>query len=806
MVVPSLVRVMGSRAFLVASVPLAFSAIWVLTQAPGIVGGRPVVASVPWVPALGITFDFRIDALSLAMVLLVSGVGAVIFCYSAAYFHAGERALARLAGILVLFAGAMLGVVTTDNLFALYVFWELTSVSSFLLVAHSDHKENARRAATQALVTTAGFGLLMLIGFILLGQIGGTYRISELVANPPVDSPWLPLALILILGGAFAKSAQAPLHYWLPGAMVAPTPVSGYLHAAAMVKGGVYLIARLAPGFADVDPWRAMVLAFGLATMIIGAWRALRQDDLKLLLAYGTVSQLGFLTLLAGVGTHTAAVAAIAMLLAHGFFKSTLFLTVGVVDHQAGTRSISRLTGLGRRMPVLAVAAGLAAASMAGLPPLLGFVGKEAALEAFVPGHEAALSTPVAAVMLTGIVLASVLTFAYSARFVWGAFADKQTVSGFPFPKPSRPFIAAPVLLSATGLLLGVLPFAVDPIAQSYASPYSGSGYDYHLELWHGFTPALGLSVLLTAAGVALFWQRRTVTKVQNSMPSWPEAEVGYHLFIHGIYSTALQVTRRTQSGSLPVYLGIILATMLALPGVRLLSALVSGDVALPDNDTGLRLWDNPLEIVVALVILVTAVATVREHRRFPALIIISALGFGIAGLFVLHGAPDLALTLVLVETLTTIILVFVLRRLPANFGTRPNGWAKRLTVLLCAAAGSFIAVSLWVMSAARTSAPISEEFALYADEAGGHNLVNIILADFRALDTFGETIVLATAAVAVASLVLLNRRDRVVDETDDNDDIAVNETEADAAVLDGAAPNSVAFADSPADHPRKEG
>lgn len=779
---PRLVRSMGSRAFLVASLPPAVSAVWALSQAPDVVAGRPSASSIAWVPALGVTFDFRLDALALAMVVLVSGVGTVIFCYSAGYFGDKERGLGRTSAVLVLFAGSMLGVVTTDNLFALYVFWELTSITSFLLVGHDDRKEVARRAATQALVTTVGFGLLMLVGFILLGEIGGTYRISELVAAPPVDSPWLPLALVLVLAGAFAKSAQVPLHYWLPAAMVAPTPVSAYLHAAAMVKGGVYLIARLAPGFADVDPWRLLVLTFGLVTMIVGGWRALRQDDLKLLLAYGTVSQLGFLTVLAGAGTRVAAIAAIGMLLAHGLFKATLFLTVGIIDHHVGTRSISRLTGLGRRMPVLAAAAGLAAASMAGLPPLVGFVGKEAALEAFVPGHTAELPWIATVAVLAGLVVGSILTFAYSARFLWGAFADKETISERRFHAPSAAFTTGPVLLAALSLALGLLPFLVDPLAGSYAEPFPAKEEPYHLALWHGFTPALGLSILIIAVGAILFWRRRAVARAQNAMPRWPDAEVGYHLFVHAVYSSALNVTRRSQSGSLPVYLGIILATLLALPGVRLVMELVGGNLSLPGQEEGVRLWSNPLEAVIAAVIVVTAIASVREHRRFPALILISVLGFGIAGLFVLHGAPDLALTLVLVETLTTIILVFVLRRLPAYFTTRPNGWTKRLTVLLCAATGTFIAVMLWLTTAARTETPISRGFTERADEAGGDNLVNIILADFRALDTFGEIVVLATAAVAVASLVLLNRRDRVIEEPAGEDEAAEGTREEQAA------------------------
>ncbi|MFD0801270.1 hydrogen gas-evolving membrane-bound hydrogenase subunit E, partial [Streptomonospora algeriensis] len=762
---PPLADRFGSRIFLLAGLPPAAAAVWALAGAPGILAGDPVTVGIPWVPALEISLDFRVDALSLAMLLLVSGVGTIIFGYCVAYFRAEERGLGRLAANMVLFAGSMLGLVTTDNLFALYVFWELTSVTSFLLVGHDDHKEQARRAATQALVTTTGTGLLMLIGFIMLGHAAGDYSISGLVADPPEGGPWLTAALVLVLVGAFAKSAHVPLHYWLPAAMIAPTPVSAYLHAAAMVKGGVYLVARLAPGFSEAGAWQFLVLGVGLATMIVGGWRALRQDDLKLLLAYGTISQLGFLTLLGGAGTQVAATAMIGTLIAHGLFKATLFLSVGVIDHETGSRSISRLSGLGRRMPLLAAAATLAAASMAGLPPLIGFVAKEAALESFVPGAAPSPPPVAAGAMLAGVALASVITFAYSARFVWGAFADKPTVAESRAEAPSPLFTAAPVVLAALSLALGVAPSLLDHIAQGYAHALPAGHKPYHLALWHGLTPTLLLTALVVAAGAAMFVKRRAVGRLQNAMPRWPDAEYGYHLFLHGTYTAALNVTRRSQSGSLPVYLGIILATILLLPGVRLVAGLVTGSIAVPGPEEGLRLWDSPLELLVATVIIVTSVATVREHRRFPSLILLNVVGFGTAGLFVLHGAPDLALTLVLVETLTTIILVFVLRRLPAAFSVRPDGWGKRLTVLLCSAAGTFIALALWLMTAARPGEPVSPGYSERAREAGGTNLVNMILADFRALDTLGEVVVLATAAVAVSSLVLLNRRDRVIDE-----------------------------------------
>ncbi|PRX97342.1 hydrogen gas-evolving membrane-bound hydrogenase subunit E [Allonocardiopsis opalescens] len=760
-VLPPLAVRLGPRVFLVAAVPLLATAGWALLQLPGILDGRPATASVPWAPELGLVLDFRLDALALTMVALISGIGSLIFVYAAWYFSASERALGRLAAMMVLFSASMLGVVVTDNLLALYVFWELTTVCSFVLIGHSDHRENSRRAAIQALITTAGFGLLMLIGFLLLGQAAGTYRISELVADPPTG-PLVPLAVVLVLAGAFAKSAQVPLHYWLPAAMVAPTPVSAYLHAATMVKGGVYLVARLAPGFADTGPWLPLVLSFGLATMVVGAWRAMRQDDGKLLLAYGTVSQLGFLTVLAGAGTPISGIAVVAMLLAHGFFKSTLFLAVGVIDHQVGTRTMSRLSGVGRRMPVLATAAAVAAGSMAGLPPLLGFVAKEADFEVYLPGHHPALSVAGSSAVLLVLALGSVLTFGYSARLWWGSFTTKAEVAERRYPSAGPAFLAPVVLLAAACLLPGLAPSLVDPLAQAHAAtmPHAAAP-DYHLALWHGFSLPLLLSVAVTAAGLVLFANRERFYRLQSAAPRWPDAEVAYHLFVHAVYSTALGVTRRLQTGSLPLYLTVILGTLLVVPGGWFVWSLASSGLHVPMSGGDWRLWDTPVQLVLALVVGVSAIAAVREERRFPALLLLGATGFGMCGIFVVHGAPDLALTLILVETLTMIILIFVLRRLPARFasGARRVGWPRRLTAVVCALAGIFVAGVLAASTYARSLPPASVGYWEEAEHAGSANLVNLILADFRAMDTIGEITVLVTAAVAVASLVVANRR-----------------------------------------------
>ncbi|MGB7383770.1 MAG: proton-conducting transporter membrane subunit, partial [Rhodococcus sp. (in: high G+C Gram-positive bacteria)] len=415
---PMLVRWWGRNAFFaLALVPLV-SLGWVVEH-----WNTQQTLSIEWVPGLSMNIDMRFDSLAAIMSLLVLGIGALILLYCARYFEDDEPRLGLFAAEMVAFAGAMFGLITSDNMLVLYIFWEITTVLSFLLVGHYAERASSRRAATQALLVTTAGGLAMLVGIIVLGQAAGSYNLSDVIADAP--SGWLPgVAIVLILIGALSKSAIVPLHFWLPGAMAAPTPVSAYLHAAAMVKAGIYLVARLAPGFADSGPWRATVITLGLLSMIIAGWRALRAFDLKLVLAFGTVSQLGFLMVLVGIGTEKAMLAGLTMVLAHAMFKATLFMVVGIIDHTTGTRDIRKLAHLGKKAPILAVIAALAAASMAGLPPFLGFVGKETAFSAVL--DTPALAPAVSALVLTGLVLGSILTVTYSIRFVWGAFGRKQ--------------------------------------------------------------------------------------------------------------------------------------------------------------------------------------------------------------------------------------------------------------------------------------------------------------------------------------------------------------------------------------------
>ncbi len=426
-IAPVLVRLLGRRAlYLLAAVPAA-ALVWALTRTGQVRAGRPVVETVTWVPQLGLDLALRMGTLSWLLVLLVGGVGALVLIYSARYFHSDDPSLGRFAAVFVAFAGAMLGLVVSDDLLLLYVFWELTTVFSYLLIGSDPTKRASRRAAMQALLVTTLGGLAMLAGFVMLGQHAGSYRWSEIAGNLP-EGGYLTAALVLVLLGVTSKSAIFPFSFWLPRAMAAPTPVSAYLHAAAMVKAGVFLAALMGPAVGQATVWRAILLGGGLITLFLGGWTALRQVDLKLLLAYGTVSQLGLLMVILGAGTRDTALAGAAMLLAHALFKATLFLVVGVVDHVTGTRDLRELSGLGRRAPVLAAVAGLAAASMAGLPPLFGFVAKEAALEAFLHGG------PVELLVLAGVVAGSALTVAYTLRFLWGAFAAKPDV---PETRPS---------------------------------------------------------------------------------------------------------------------------------------------------------------------------------------------------------------------------------------------------------------------------------------------------------------------------------------------------------------------------------
>ncbi|NII50232.1 Na+/H+ antiporter subunit A [Frigoribacterium endophyticum] len=745
-------RRLGTRLFVVAALVPAAVAVYTATQGPAVLAGDVLVESVPWIPQLGIALTLRVDVLAWVLALVVTGVGALVLLYCARYFSRDDESLPRFAAILVAFAGAMYGLVTSDDVFVLFVFWEATSVFSYLLIGHYTAKQTSRGAALQALIVTTAGGLAMLVGLVILAVEGGTSSLEGLVESPPTGSA-VTVAVVLVLVGALSKSALVPFHFWLPAAMAAPTPVSAYLHAAAMVKAGIYLVARLAPGYHDSPGWQEIVVTVGVVTMLLGGYRALRQHDLKLVLAYGTVSQLGFLTIVVGYGTRDAALAGLALLVAHALFKATLFLVVGIVDHRAGTRDLRKLSGLGRQAPLLFVITVLALASMAGVPPTFGFVAKEAVLSALLSDAEHGSAWGVVA--LLGVVLGSILTTAYSLRFLWGAFARKAGVEPVDFVKEHVDFLVSPAVLALLGLGLGAAAGALDPVLALYADTLPAVESDhgpYHLALWHGLEPALGLTALTLVVGALLFWQREPVARLQKAASFMPRASDGYVRIMTTIDSTASRTTAATQRGSLPFYLSTILVVFVASSIVTL-----SLNRSWPEAAV---LWDYPAQLAIGGLMVIGAVAAARSNKRFQAVVLVGVTGYGMAALFALHGAPDLALTQALIETITLIAFVLVLRRLPARLGERNGRTHRAARAVIAISVGCVMAAIAVVALGARSMPTISGAFPELAVTGGhGKNVVNVTLVDIRGWDTMGEISVLIVAATGVASLVFLTSR-----------------------------------------------
>ncbi|MEU9203702.1 Na+/H+ antiporter subunit A [Streptomyces sp. NPDC048332] len=741
-----LVRRLGARAFVVLALPPAATTCWAFAQWDTAASGASVTWSWNWIPAYDVSVALRLDALAELMVLLAAGVGTLVLLYCASYFRSDTPQLAGFAGNLLAFAGAMLALVLSDDLITLYVFWELTTVFSYLLIGFDSEQRHSRRSALQALTVTTLGGLAMLVGFLIIGQAAGTYRISEIIADPPRTSLAVSVAIVLILCGALSKSAIWPFSLWLPNAMAAPTPVSAYLHAAAMVKAGVYLVARLAPGFADVPVWRPVVMVLGAATMLLGGWRALRLNDLKLVLAYGTVSQLGFLTLLAGVGNRDAALAATVMILGHALFKAPLFLVTGIVDHAAGTRDLRRLSGVGRSLPYVCAVAVTAAASMAALPPLLGFAAKEAAFDALLHGDTAdrwALGITVAG---------SMLTVAYTVRFVWGAFWRKHGIADTPVHRVSPSFLAPPALLAACGLVLGPGVGWTDRLLSAYADVFPAPAHPYHLALWHGWGTALQLSAVATAGGAVLFAVRTPVTRLSRRI-AWPTADSVFGHLLLGLERLSLQITGVVQRGSLSVYLATTLLVMLAGQLTALVVDRPWHGAAAP------RLWDVPLQGAVAALTCAAALSCLTVRRRMKAVVLAGLTGYGTALLFVVQGAPDLALTQFCVETVSMIVFVLVLRRMPVHFQESMSNWRRAVRIPVALAAAATLSVVVWVAAAARTAEPAGAAMVEETADHGLKDVVATILVDLRAWDTMGESAVLAAAAIGVTSLIYLHRR-----------------------------------------------
>jgi multicomponent Na+:H+ antiporter subunit A len=770
---------LGRAALAVGVVGPLASLGWWAANLGTVLDGGAVEQSWTWVGELGLSLDLRMDGFAALMVAIVSGIGVAVFAYAWSYFGRQYEGLGRLTGLLTLFSGAMLGVVLADDLLVLYGFWELTSVTSFLLIGNQYRQGAARAAATQAILITGAGGLAMLLGFVLLGESAGTYRISELLADPPTG-PTVAPALVLVLLGAFTKSAQYPFQSWLPGAMVAPTPISAYLHSATMVKAGVYVVARLGPVFAvAVALWRPVVVVVGLLTMVGGALRALRQHDLKLLLAHGTVSQLGFMMVLFGIGTEAATVAGCAVILAHALFKAALFMVVGAIDHGAGTRDVRELPLLGREWRTVKAVAVVAAASMAGVPPLFGFVAKEKGLEALADGGMQG-----SGVVLAALVAGSALTAAYGARFVGGVFgrwsparspaqsAAREAEVRRPAPgaepgeAPAQPgvlrvhapgaaLVAPAVVLAVATVVLGPAAGLLDGLMDAAAGSLTALSEPVELYLWHGFTLPLLLSAVALGAGACLYaWSDRVERALVAGGSAVPSGDDGYRAAIAALTRTASRVTGVVQSGSMPVYLGVILMTTAVVPGVALLLA---------DGWTG---WpaavDTAIEVPIVVVLLSAALGAAVARHRLSAALLLGVSGYAMAALFVVLGAPDLALTQAAVETLTTVLFVLALRRLPSRFARRSTPATRSLRIGISVVVGLMVLGFALAAGGSPQPRDVSDEvIARSLPDGNGRNVVNVVLVDFRGLDTLGEITVVAVAAVGAVALARAGRRPR---------------------------------------------
>jgi multicomponent Na+:H+ antiporter subunit A len=699
--------------------------------------------SVSW--AAGVELAFRLDGLSLLFCLLITGIGAFVFLYAGSYMQA-DPALGRLYAFLLVFMAAMLGLVLADDVVLLFIFWELTSISSYFLIGLRHEDAGARRSALQALLVTTAGGLALLAGLLLMGNAAGTWRISQMGGLQSAQH--YGAILVLVLAGAFTKSAQVPFHFWLPNAMSAPSPISAYLHSATMVKAGVYLLARLSPVLSSV-PWGWALKVAGATTMVVGAAMALGQRDHKRMLAYSTLSALGTLTLLLGVGTVYAVQAAVVFLLAHALYKAALFLVAGAVDHETGTRDLDRLSGLRGAMPVTAAAAALAALSLAGLGPLLSFIGKELVFEALLQDHVLARPVLLAATLTTGMFLAAVAYVAGLRPFL-----------GAPQETPRRPheapwqMLAGPVILAGAGLALGLAPrllegFVVGPAASSIL----GEPVTAKLSLWHGLNAALGMSVVALLGGAFLVWQWRHLHRTRaglEPLARWGP-DRGYDVALAGIRGAAARCTRMVQHGNLRGYVATILAFGAGLSALALYASSIPVMWRAPAN--------QPHEALLFLLLIAGAALAVTAKGRLSAILGLGMVGYAIAVVFILYGAPDLAMTQFLFETLMVLLVVLVLRSLPL-FTTRSRPAARARDAVFAAAVGAVAATLVLLATATQFAPPISDYFGRWSYELGhGRNVVNVILVDFRALDTLGEITVLAAAALGAYAMLRLGPR-----------------------------------------------
>ncbi|WP_034763500.1 monovalent cation/H+ antiporter subunit A [Chrysiogenes arsenatis] len=728
----------------------ATSLLLLLGQAPVVFQGAMPIASWSWIPAIGLNFAFRVSGFGFMFAFLILFIGLLIVLYARYYLSASDP-MGRFYCYLLFFMGSMLGIVLSENLLLLMMFWELTSISSFLLIGFWSYRTDAREGARMALVITGGGGLAMLAGFLVLGNIVGSFELSDILASKELiqSHPHYLMMLILVLLGAFTKSAQFPFQFWLPHAMAAPTPVSAYLHSATMVKAGVFLLALLFPVLAGTPEWFFIVTPVGLITLMFAAHMALFKDDLKGLLAYSTVSHLGLITLLFGLGSPLAAFTAVFHILNHASFKAGLFMLAGIIDHETGTRDMKKLAGLWKYMPLTGTLTMIGCASMAGVPLFNGFLSKEMFLaETLMPNFFGSLSW----IVPLGATLAAVFAVAYSIRMVHDVFFNgvAHDLPKKPHEPPHGMRLPAEILMVVC-IAVGIFPAALaGPMVNVAAGSILGADLpDYHIAIWHGLNMALLLSVVALVGGALLYWQKAKAFDAHAWFITRCDGKNNFEVIIANIIRAARAVTATLENGSLQRYLALFVGAAIVLGFSPFLgdSAPFLGDVPMTSVDLA--------TLVMAAILAICAVATVVFHRqRIVALIMLSAVGLIVSLAFVRFSAPDLALTQLSVEVVSIILLLKALHYLPRTTPVESSSTRRWRDIVLSLVAGGGITALMMAF----LTRPYDTIAGFFLENSvpggGGTNVVNVILVDFRGFDTMGEITVLAMAALGIYALL----------------------------------------------------
>ncbi|KTF10088.1 monovalent cation/H+ antiporter subunit A [Pseudoalteromonas sp. 10-33] len=729
--------------FITVLAPLTALAI-TLYHAPAVLSGETIRYSLAWIPSIGLDLSLRIDGLSLLFMFMILGIGLLVIVYTRYYLSANDS-MAKLYSYLMLFMTAMLGIVMSNNVIQLWLFWELTSISSFLLISYWWHKSEARKGARMALAVTGAGGLALLGGLMLLGDIVGSYDLDVILASKAIiqSHDLYELALVLVLLGAFTKSAQFPFHFWLPHAMAAPTPVSAYLHSATMVKAGIFLLARFYPALAGTEMWFLLVGLTGLATLLFGAYIALFKHDLKGLLAYSTISHLGLITLLLGLDTELATVAAIFHIINHATFKASLFMATGIIDHETGTRDMRKLNGMWRFMPYTATLAMVAAAAMAGVPLLNGFLSKEMFFAETL--HQQVLGSMSWLIPVLATV-AGAFAVAYSARFIHDVFFNGDPIDLPRTPHEPPRYMRVPIeILVVLCILVGIFPsFTVDSILSAASLAVLGEAMpEYKLTIWHGFNLPLLMSAMAVAGGLFIYVNRKYLFQFQASLPTL-NAKKTFERAVLSVVAWCQSKINSTENGSLQRYLVIMLGVVLLCAGWPLFEMQqLAGSMPRTPVDVH--------NAIGAGLLIIGAIATVIWHRsRMVALLMLSIVGLMVSVLFTRFSAPDLALTQLTVEVATIILLMLALFFLPQHT-PKESSSLRVLRDLGIASTIGVVVASICYAILTRPLNSISDYFVANAKTGGGGtNVVNVILVDFRGFDTLGEITVLGIAALGI--------------------------------------------------------